>query len=179
MKKKLLLLLPFFFPLIGNASDYVGCTRLKSLQLPECTAIGDSAFVACSDLEQLSFPYSDPPIYGENAFVHPETIAIDLDEQDKTIIEKWREIPEWNVFIWKTIITNIKTPDNKKWKIETSKNNLIISGLIPDTKISFITATGLQYHYTSSRDGKLSLTLPFGFYIINQQNKTERIVLTK
>ncbi|MDR0427152.1 MAG: hypothetical protein LBH12_00960 [Dysgonamonadaceae bacterium] len=164
---------------VGKLSEYVGCTKIKTLRLPACATIRQNAFSACVALKQLNFPYSNPPIYGKDAFPHPETVTIELDGQDKTIVEKWRKISAWNAFQWAPVVTGTETPDNPKWQIKLSGNNLTVSGLLPSVPVGIVTATGLQSYHTPSQDGYLNLFLPSGFYLINQQNKTERIIITE
>ena len=162
----------------GKLSDYVGGTEIKNLHLPACTTIGDSAFIACSALEQLSFPYSNPPVYGKNAFSTPENTYIELDNQDNTLVLKWRNINEWNAFKWKSFsgIDEVDTPD---WEISISGNNLIILGLIPDREVGLLSLTGSRQYFMPLSDGTLNVVLSPGFYIINQYNKSEKIIITK
>lgn len=178
MKTRFLLFLFFFLFIKGYATDYVGCTKLQTLHLPACMAIGDSAFIACSEIELLTFPYSEPPVYGINAFTKPETITIRIDDQDGELISRWREIPEWNAFIW-DIADNIEDIKGTKWEIIRSGNDLFVSGLNPNEQVRIITAGGIVQSFVTTSDGTLNVTLPGGFYIVNQANKSERIIITK
>ena len=159
--------------------DYTGCTMLKNLSLPACDGIGDYAFFACSDLEQLSFPYSNPPVYGKKAFANPSNVTIELDNQDNDIVATWRNIAEWDAFVWKSVSTAIETVEVTEWRIETQGNNLLVSGLAPNVPVRFVTSLGVQYRFMPSSDGRLDIVLPAGFYIINQQNRSEKIIISK
>lgn len=179
MKKNLLLLLALFFFIQGKASDYIGCTKLKKIDLPECILIGDSAFIGCASLKELSFPYSQPPLYGKDAFLKPETISIGLAQQDDEIVKEWRKIPEWDAFIWKPNPVSIDDVDAPRWEMSLLGNNVIISGLIPGIEVRFVTISGVQYRFIPFEDGSIDVTLPSGFYIVNQKDKNEKIIITK
>lgn len=162
----------------GKIRNYVGCTKLKNLQLPSCKAIGEGAFSLCTALEYLNFPYSTPPSYGKKAFANPENIAIEIDNQNATIVYKWRKIAEWNAFKWESS-TNIETIGVAQWEIDVWGNNLIVSGLTPNVEVRIVSLAGTQYHFMPSQNGVLNTTLPAGFYIVNQYNKSEKIIVTK
>lgn len=163
----------------GEITNDIGCKKLKTLQLPTCSAIGEGAFYSCSALTQLTFPYSDPPKYGKNAFSTPEKITIELDNQNDKIVSKWKEIKEWNTFNWKTITTNIEYANAVKWEIRIAGNNLTIVGLAPDIGVRVVSLTGTQQHFTPSVDGILDILLSPGFYIVNQRDKSVKIIITK
>ncbi|MDH8700726.1 hypothetical protein M2138_000057 [Dysgonomonadaceae bacterium PH5-43] len=162
----------------GKIKESIGCTKLKNLQLPTCTAIGEGAFFYCSSLEKLMFPFSNPPQYGKNAFSTPENIYVELDNQNASIVNKWRSVKEWSVFKWKNF-TNIADVTAPKWTITTSGNNLIISGLTSGVEVSIVSITGVQQRFMPSQEGILDITLPSGFYIVSQQDNSEKIIITQ
>ena len=162
----------------GSLKTYIGCPKIKNLDLPACTSVGDSAFIACPVLANLTFPYSNPPVYGENAFATPAKVYVELDNQNKEIVEKWRNVPEWNEFKWKDY-TGIESPDIPAWKISVSGNNLMVAGLTSVHVVRIVSISGQQQHFMPLPDGTLNITLLPGFYVVNQLNKSEKIIITK
>lgn len=165
-------------PITGNLLDYTGCSKIKTLSLPSCTRIGEYAFYAATVLEQLSFPHCNPPAYGKKAFYNPENTTIAIDNQNNTIVSKWRAIEEWDAFIWKNISSTGNT-NAPEWLINIRGNDLTISGLTPGAETRLISITGEIQSFSPTPNGTLHITLPGGFYIVNQDNKSQKIIITK
>lgn len=185
MKKTIIF---YFFLSVLHANsllgqEYVGCTQLRNLHLPSCTAIGDSAFISCISLENLHFPHCAPPTYGKDAFPHPETIQLDLGlaypEMGYTdpLLYQWMDIPEWEAFIFQIPIGIQEVAISSK-QIYVDGRSLKVSGLETGNPVTITSLSGIQHVYFPSREGTLELSLPVGTYVIREGKNTHHIVVT-
>ena len=178
MKKKLLIccLSLISFGSFSNAQNYVGCEKLVTLKLPSCTTIGDNAFEGCKLINYVSFPESEPPVYGFNAFSSPENITLEIQTEDEFVISKWMEHLDWNKFQWSDVM-NISILDDDVWQFTIVGNKVVGGGFSPNEPIGFIHYSGLKYVFMPSQDGVVDAVLPAGIYIVSQKNTNKRILI--